>query len=223
VPSITSKNGQKDLFDKPLHLCKPMMFSELPTDTARFPKEELKEEIEEEKEIQQDRSRSEFFRDIDQTYVEERSSHHSNVSHHSNNIHQNSESDEEIIEQEEPDREIDMVIDERITPRTLVDNRVIREHSFHTRAEMNSSVENLSHTMPHIQIPNEYQQNHNTVNDRRLFNHLIGTGSEESSDYEDAENSRNYSNNAVEEQIGILYLHLQIYIIRILMRITCWY
>jgi hypothetical protein len=40
------------------------MFSELPTDTARFPKEELKEEIEEEKEILQDRSRSEFFRDI---------------------------------------------------------------------------------------------------------------------------------------------------------------
>jgi hypothetical protein len=98
-----------------------------------------------------------------------------------------------------------MVIDERITPRTLVDNRVIREHSFHTRAEMNSSVENLSHTMPHIQIPSEYQQNHNTVNDRRLFNHLIGTGSEESSDYEDAENSRNYSNNAVEEQIGRFY------------------
>ena len=80
-----------------------------------------------------------------------------------------------------------MVIDDRITPRTLAENQGIRENSFHTRAEMNSSVENLSHTMPHIQIPNEYQQIHNTVNERRLFNHLIGTGSEESSDYEEIE------------------------------------
>lgn len=147
-----------------------MMFSEHLSDTARFPKEELKEEVEEEK-------------DIDQAYGEERSSHHSN-----NNT--NSESDGEITEQEEPNREIEMAVDDRITPRTYAENRGIYENSINTHAEMNSSVENLSHTMPHIQIPNEYQQNHNTVNERRLFNHLIGTGSDESSDYEEIENQR---------------------------------
>ena len=62
VKSITNKTGQKDWFDEPLIPCKPMMFSDYPNETARFPKEELNEEIEEEKEIQQDRSRSEMIR-----------------------------------------------------------------------------------------------------------------------------------------------------------------
>lgn len=214
VPSImdprTMRNEARDTgtYCEKSHMHKKHLMFTDNTETAKFPKEELKEEVdevEEEKELQVETNKPGIFlpsaevRNMghyDQTFNDndDESSQESNMQHNSN-----SETEEEIIEQEEPDREIDMIIDERITPRTLAENRVNRENSFQTRAEMQSSVENLSNAMPHIQIANEYQQNHNTINERRLFNHLMGSGSIDSSDYDDDQNSR--TPHGLEEQI----------------------
>lgn len=187
VPSMLAPRTMRNdpHYDKSLLPRRHMMFAE-GADTSRFPKEELKEEVEEEKEIHSDRGRPDIFStpranpsQLERNFNNEEGSHHSDD--------QNSNSDDEPIEpeQEEPDREIDMIIDERITPRVLAESRVHRENSFQTRAEIQSSVENLSNTMPGIQISNEYQSHPNTINDRRFFNHLMGTGSIESSDYEE--------------------------------------
>lgn len=188
------------------------MFSEH-NETAKFMKEELKEEVEEEKELHQDRNKPGIFSTShDHHNLSNDDQFHDpedNESANNSGVHNQTQSDseEEVIEQQvnEPDREMDMMIDERITPRILAESRINREdNSFHTRAEVQSSVENLSNAMPHIQIPNEYQANHSTVNERRLLNQLMGTGSIESSDYEEDHNPR--IAHGLEEQIESIKL-----------------
>jgi hypothetical protein len=212
MPSILAPRSAKNdyrneirQFEKSLINRKPMMFSDL-HDTAKFMKEELKEEVEEEKELHHLRNKSNIFSGslhnpnmLDRNFQEndEESSKNSDGHHRSRSC-----SDEEINnEQENQDRDNDMIIDDRTTPRNIQDRIVQRENSFQTRAELHSTVENLSNTIPNIPISNEYPQNHNTVNDRRLFTHLIGSGSIESSDYEDGDGERMRSSNVLEEQI----------------------
>lgn len=215
VPRSLRGDNRGDLpqFERSLMSRKHLMFTDN-NETAKFPKEELKEEVEEEKELQTERSRQGIFssqRDNQNVQLSDRNFHENDDgSSRGSDVHNQSNSnlEEEIIGQEdEPDREIDMIIDERITPRVLVESRVNRENSFQTRAEVQSSVENLSHTMPNIQLPMEYHQSHNLVSDRRLFNHILGSGSLGSSDYEDGDNSRLHGTNSLEEQIESIKLN----------------
>lgn len=115
----------------------------------------------------------------------------------------NSNSDEEemIGQNEEQDNEIDMAIDDRVPSNPLNTERNNRENSFQNRAEVQSIVENLSNTIPNLQITNEYQQNNNVTNERRIFNQFIGHGSIDSSDYEEGDGGRLNSSNSLEEQI----------------------
>mmetsp|Transcript_5216 Transcript_5216/g.6161 ORF Transcript_5216/g.6161 Transcript_5216/m.6161 type:complete len:408 (+) Transcript_5216:68-1291(+) len=155
----------------------PLMFSE-GDGNNKFPKEELKEEVEEEKDLAQHESSSSS---------EDRNS--------------NSNEEEMIGQNEEQDNEIDMAIDDRVPSNPLNTERNNRENSFQNRAEVQSIVENLSNTIPNLQITNEYQQNNNVTNERRIFNQFIGHGSIDSSDYEEGDGGRLNSSNSLEEQI----------------------
>jgi len=210
VPSILAPHNARNEVNRPektFIIRKPMMFSDH-NETAKFLKEELKEEVEEEKELHMPRDKSVIFADIreNQSVSNADRNFNDNDEESSKNteVHNQSHSgtEEDLIDQEDQqDREIDMIIDERIAPRTIVDTRGIGANSFQTRAEMQLSIGNSSNTIPNINLPNEYHQAHNTVNERRLFNRLMGTGSLESSDYEEGENDRMRSSNVVEEQI----------------------
>jgi len=178
-----------------------------PTETVKFAKEEIKEEVEEEeKELQRQRNDSQMFPEQNQDVenVEMESEYENDESNKSEDSENDPESGGEIIPQEdsehENEQEIGLVIRNNMNNRNIPTG-VNQANSFHTRAEVNSSVENLSATMPNIQIPNEFQNPHNISNNRRMMNPLIGNDSGESSDEFNGNHNHHHSRELLEEQI----------------------
>ena len=209
---LTNKREEINNFEikQPKIPQRQMMFSSNQEVTARITKEEIKEEIkegvEEEKELQRQDSRSEIFPtakennenvEMQDNYTNEEDDSEGSDGFQEQN---DSESEEEIIQEENPEPEIDMNIESRINNRTLITG-INQANSFHTRAEANSSIENLSHTMTNIQLPNEFQNVHSAVNNRRILSQLMGANSIDSSDDYNGENSRNHFREVLEEQI----------------------
>ena len=97
----------------------------------------------------------------------------------------------------------DIPIDDRIAASTA-NQHTNRDNLIQNRAEILSTVENLSNTAPWIQIENEYHQNTAAAIERRMLNQLIGQSSVDDSDFDDAEDVRMNSGNTLEEQIEII-------------------
>ena len=161
---------------------KLMMFADN-EEIPKYQKEELKEEVEEEKEFLQEEN------------IIEPEDHDSS---------QNQYEDDDIIENDDNDQEMEEIpIDDRIAASTA-NQRTNRDNIIQNRAEILSTVENLSNTVPWIQIENEFQQNTAAANERRILNQLIGQGSIDDSDFDDADEARINSGNSLEEQIEII-------------------